>query len=165
MKKLLFGAVLGATIVGSMAGIATNNYVKLVNNQNADIVALENKIAHLEFANKQLMFENSQLYDQIKWTSLGQFKCTFYWPGEDSYGSMTSTGVIAQEGITVAADPDILPYGTEVLIGCHTYIVQDTGSALKGKKIIDIFVEEPLEEMFYEEIFIRTPNVTKETKY
>lgn len=68
---------------------------------------------------------------------------------------MTSTGVIAQEGITVAADPDILPYGTEVLIGCHTYIVQDTGSALKGKKIIDIFVEEPLHEMFYTDVFVK----------
>lgn len=164
MKKLLLGIALGASIVGSMAGIATNNYVALVERQNADIVALENEIAHLEFTNAQLMNENSQLHEQIKWTSLGTFKCTFYWPTENEYGSMTSTGVIAQEGITVAADPDILPYGTEVLIGCHTYIVQDTGSALKGKKIIDIFVEEPLEEMFYEEIFIRTPNVTKETK-
>lgn len=162
MKKLFLATLLGAVIVGGFAHMAILNYVSLIERQNADIVALKNEIAHLEFANRQLLNENSQLYDQIKWTSLGQFKCTFYWPGEDEYGSMTSTGVIAQEGITVAADPDILPYGTEVLIGCHTYIVQDTGSALKGKKIIDIFVEEPLEEMFYEEIFIRTPNVTKD---
>lgn len=68
---------------------------------------------------------------------------------------MTSTGVIAQEGLTIAADPEILPYGTEVKINGNIYIVQDTGSALIGKKIIDIFVEEPREEMFYTEVFVR----------
>ena len=68
---------------------------------------------------------------------------------------MTSTGVIAQEGITIAADPEIIPYGTEVKINGHIYVVQDTGSALIGKKIIDIYVEEPLEEMYYTEVFVR----------
>ena len=66
MKKIITGIILGATIVGSMAGIATNNYVKLVNKQNADIVALENEIAHLEFTNAQLMNENTQLSEQVK---------------------------------------------------------------------------------------------------
>lgn len=66
MKKFLLGICLGSVIVGSMAGIATNNYVKLVNNQNADIVALQNEIAHLEFTNAQLMNENYQLSESIK---------------------------------------------------------------------------------------------------
>lgn len=66
MKKIITGIILGATIVGSMAGIATNNYVKLVNKQNADIIALENEIAHLEFTNAQLMNENTQLSEQVK---------------------------------------------------------------------------------------------------
>lgn len=68
---------------------------------------------------------------------------------------MTATGVTAKEGTTIAADPKLLPYGTEVMIDGHIYTVQDTGSALKGKKIIDIYVEEPLEEMYYTEVFIR----------
>lgn len=66
MKKIITGVILGVTIVGSMAGIATNNYVKLVNKQKADIVALENEIAHLEFTNAQLMNENTQLSEQVK---------------------------------------------------------------------------------------------------
>lgn len=158
MKKIITGVILGVTIVGSMAGIATNNYVKLVNKQKADIVALENEIAHLEFTNAQLMNENTQLSEQVKWTSLGEFKITYYWPGEDSYGSMTSTGVTAKEGKTIAVDPTIIPYGTKVMIGNDPtiYVAEDTGSALRqGNKIIDIYVENPLHEMHYEEVFIR----------
>lgn len=69
---------------------------------------------------------------------------------------MTSTGIIAKEGRTIAVDPTIIPYGTRVIIDNHEYIAEDTGSALrKGEKIIDIFVEEPLEEMYYTEVFIK----------
>ena len=66
MKKFILGICIGATIVGSMASFATSNYVSLVERQNADIVALENEIAHLEFTNKQLMNENSYLSEQVK---------------------------------------------------------------------------------------------------
>ena len=66
MKKLLLGTLLGAVIVGVFANIATSNYVSLVERQNADIIALQNEIAHLEFTNAQLMNENAQLSEQIK---------------------------------------------------------------------------------------------------
>ena len=66
MKTFAIGFCLGAVLIGSFASIATNNYVKLVNNQEADIVALQNEIAHLEFTNKQLMNENYQLSEQVK---------------------------------------------------------------------------------------------------
>lgn len=66
MKKFILGIVLGGALVGSIAGVSTNNYVKLVNKQNVDIVALENEIAHLEFTNAQLMNENYQLSEQVK---------------------------------------------------------------------------------------------------
>ena len=67
---------------------------------------------------------------------------------------MTSTGVIAKEGRTIAVDPTIIPYGTRVVIDNHEYIAEDCGSAVKGK-VIDIYVEEPLEEMYYTEVFIK----------
>lgn len=89
------------------------------------------------------------------WQNIGEFKITYYWPGEDSYGTATSTGAVATEGRTVAVDPDIIPYGTEVLIDGHIYIAEDTGSALKGNKIIDIFVNDPKQEMYYTNIYIR----------
>ena len=89
------------------------------------------------------------------WQCLGEFKVTYYWPGEDSYGSATSTGVTAQEGRTVAVDPEIIPYGTEIMIDGHIYIAEDTGSALKGNRTIDIFVNSPKEEMYYTSVYIR----------
>lgn len=88
------------------------------------------------------------------WQSLGEFKITYYWPGEDSYGSATSTGAVATEGRTIAVDPSVIPYGTEVLIDEHVYVAEDCGSAVKGN-VIDIFIEEPREEMYYTNIYIR----------
>ena len=158
MKKLLLGIALGASIVGSMAGIATNNYIALVERQNADIVALENEIAHLEFTNAQLMNENYQLSEQVKWTSLGQFKITYFWIGEDEYGDTIAKPCDGKhkaiQGHTIAVDPTVIPYGTKVIIDNHEYVAEDCGSAVKGK-VIDIFVEEPLEEMYYTEVWIK----------
>ena len=76
-------------------------------------------------------------------------------PGEDSYGTATSTGAVATEGRTVAVDPEIIPYGTEIMIDGHIYVAEDTGSALIGNKIIDIFVNEPKQDMYYTNIYIR----------
>ena len=52
----------------------------------------------------------------------------------------TSSGTVPEEGRTIAADWDVLPEGSEVILNGHTYIVEDTGSALKGNAI-DIFFE------------------------
>lgn len=74
---------------------------------------------------------------------LGEFVITAYCPCEscsDEYGFMTSTGVIATEGRTVAVDPKVIPYGTEVIIDGHTYVAEDCGGAIKQNKI-DIFFE------------------------
>lgn len=51
---------------------------------------------------------------------------------------ITATGVKAKANHTVAADPNVLPYGTEIVIGENTYIVEDCGGAVNGEKI-DIF--------------------------
>ena len=89
------------------------------------------------------------------WQCLGEFKITYYWPGEDKYGTSTATGATATEGRTIAVDPNIIPYGSEILIDGHVYVAEDTGSALKGNKIIDIFVEDERMDMFYTDIYIR----------
>lgn len=51
---------------------------------------------------------------------------------------ITATGTQATAGRTIAVDPSIIPYGTEVIINGHTYIAEDCGGAVKGKDI-DIF--------------------------
>lgn len=105
-----------------------------------------------------IQVERNQLQEQVdelsKWKALGQFTITYYWPGEDIYGSLTSTGVIAQEGKTIAVDPSIIPYGSTVLIDGKEYLAQDCGGTIKGNKI-DIFSEYPKQERYQVEIYIK----------
>ena len=105
-----------------------------------------------------IQVEKQQLEKQIeelsKWKALGRFTITFYWPGEDHYGKLTSTGVIAQEGKTIAVDPSVIPYGSIIKINGNEYIAEDCGGAIKGNKI-DIFSENPKQEKYQIEIYIK----------
>lgn len=102
--------------------------------------------------------EKDQLQKQVdelsKWKSLGQFTITYYWPGEDCYGKLTSTGAIAKEGKTIAVDPSIIPYGSIIKINGNEYIAQDCGGAIKGNKI-DVFVERQRYQKYTVEVFIK----------
>ena len=89
-----------------------------------------------------------------KWRALGQFVITYYWPGEDRYGKLTSTGAIAKEGKTIAVDPSVIPYGSTVLIDGKEYLAQDCGGDIKGNKI-DVFVESPKLQKYQVEIYIK----------
>lgn len=51
---------------------------------------------------------------------------------------ITATGTQATAGRTIAVDPAVIPYGTEVIINGHTYIAEDCGGAINGRDI-DIF--------------------------
>lgn len=56
-------------------------------------------------------------------------------------GNPTASGEPVTPGVTIAADPDVLPLGTRVYIdGIGERVVQDTGGAIKGHKI-DLAVE------------------------
>lgn len=105
--------------------------------------------------------ERDQLQKQVeelsKWKALGQFTITFYWPGEDQYGSLTSTGVTAVEGKTIAVDPTVIPCGSTILINGNEYIAEDCGGAIKGNKI-DVFVENPKMEKQVTEVYLKRRN-------
>lgn len=96
----------------------------------------------------------AQLEELQKWRALGQFTVTYYWPGEDIYGRLTSTGAIAEEERTIAVDPSIIPYGSIVLINGKEYVAQDCGGAIKENKI-DIFVDSPKMQKYTVEIYIK----------
>lgn len=59
-------------------------------------------------------------------------------PGDAGYG-ITSTGQRAVQGLTVAVDPHVIPYGTELFIpGVGLRVAEDTGGAIVGHHI-DVF--------------------------
>ena len=93
--------------------------------------------------------------------SLGEYKLTAYCPCyecSEGWGNSTSTGAIATQGRTIAVDPKVIPYGTEVVIDGHTYIAEDCGGAIKGNRI-DIYFEDHQEALEfgvqYKEVFVR----------
>lgn len=58
---------------------------------------------------------------------------------------ITSTGVRATEGRTIAVDPRMIPYGTHVLItdssgNSHEYVAEDCGGDIQNSRI-DIYFE------------------------
>lgn len=61
---------------------------------------------------------------------------------------ITATGTPATAGRTIAVDPSIIPYGTEVIINGNTYIAEDCGGAVKGNAI-DIFFNTHEEALQY----------------
>lgn len=84
-----------------------------------------------------------------EWISLGEFEITAYCPCEKCCGKtdgITASGAKAEAGKTIAVDTDVIPYGTEVKIGGHTYIAQDIGGAIKGNRI-DVFYEDHTEAL------------------
>ena len=67
--------------------------------------------------------------------------CTAYTAAFDECGKtdgITACGQPAIQGVTVACDG--LPFGTEVVIDGHTYIVQDRFGGNYGKSKIDIYM-------------------------
>ncbi|MBQ9608211.1 MAG: 3D domain-containing protein [Lachnospiraceae bacterium] len=76
---------------------------------------------------------------------LGEFTLTGYCPcaiccGKWSNPSnpITSSGVTAVAGRTIAADTSRYPFGTKLMINGQIYTVEDVGGAIKGNHI-DIF--------------------------
>ena len=58
----------------------------------------------------------------------------------DGEAIYTATGTVATAGRTIAVDPNIIPYGTEVEIeGVGVRIAEDCGGAIKGNRIDLLF--------------------------
>ena len=76
--------------------------------------------------------------------SMGEFLLTYYCSCEECsghWGTQTSTGSYCKQGRTVAVDPDVIAYGTKILIDDNVYIAEDCGSRVVGDHI-DIYVDD-----------------------
>ena len=75
---------------------------------------------------------------------LGNYKLTYYCSCEiccDVETGITATGTPVVEGQTIAVDPNVIPYGTQVIINGHVFTAEDCGGAIKGNRI-DIYVND-----------------------
>lgn len=62
---------------------------------------------------------------EANWVNIGNFRITHY--GMD-ITTATSTGAIPTIGRTIGVDPNVIPYGTQVMINGHVYVAEDTGA-------------------------------------
>lgn len=91
---------------------------------------------------KQEVIELKSDYAYTDYRSLGEFVISHYCDCEtccNKSDGITASGTKATAGRTIAADPDVLPMGSVVIIDGHTYTVEDVGGAIKGNRI-DIFM-------------------------
>lgn len=109
----------------------------------------ELEIAHTTIADLKV--------DEYEFVYMGEFKLTAYCPCEiccgywatirekDENGNPivgTASGALAQANWTIAVDPVILPYGTQVYIaGRGWFEAQDCGGAVNGKHI-DVYYDD-----------------------
>lgn len=93
---------------------------------------------------------------ELELVSLGLFETSAYdadyeccgkLPTDPNYGK-TATGTRATANRTIAVDPTVIPYGTEVVIYGQIYIAEDTGGAIKGNKV-DIYFNTHEEALQY----------------
>lgn len=112
-------------------------------------------------AEPEEVIELSHDYAYTDYRSLGEFVITHYCDCKkctlDGDG-ITVSGTQATAGRTIAADPDVLPMGSVVIIDGHTYTVEDVGGAIKGKRI-DIFMDSHEEAL---QAGVRTAEVFEE---
>lgn len=91
-----------------------------------------------------------------KLISLGRFKLTAYCGCRkccgkyadnrpvDENGEVIVTGSIGVRlyaGVSIAVDPRVIPYHTQVVINGHTYTAHDTGGNIKGNRI-DVYFDD-----------------------
>lgn len=115
-------------------------------------VKVEPELSKTNQINANITIDTEDANDDVtRPLSLGKFKLTAYCPceiccGEWAYNRTNGIvyGAIGEElteGYSIAVDPTVIPYRTEVIINGKTYKAQDCGGAIKGNRI-DVYFED-----------------------
>ena len=107
---------------------------------------------HAEQPKEAAEEETTEAAPQKTFIYLGEYKTTAYCACSKCCGEwadgITASGAPAVEGVTVAVDPDVIPFGTTLVIAGQEYKAQDSGSAIKGN-VIDIYFKDHQEALNY----------------
>lgn len=71
-----------------------------------------------------------------------------------------------KQGVSIAADTSLFPFGTELVIDGHKYIVQDRGGFIKGKRIDIYFSDHQAANEFgvkYKNVYIERTTENEQT--
>ena len=83
---------------------------------------------------------------------LGEFQVTGYCSCSLCCGEkeekLTKSETVPKAAHTIAADPSVIPLGTRIVIDGVSYVVEDTGKAIKGKQL-DIYFDTHEEAVRY----------------
>lgn len=145
-----------------------NQYAKEKEDIHPIFITESNNIENEEdFAEIDIQAQESEL------KTLGEFKLTAYCScyecceqyalnrpidengNEIVYGAI---GEVLTEGYSIAVDPDVIPYGTEVIIDGVTYKAQDCGGAIDGNEIDVYFADHKKAQEFavqYKDVYLK----------
>lgn len=135
------------SLVLSFAHISKKNNENEISCTEYSFYEHENKVETMTFAEETTEPTTISKNEPTTAKKTQTFRATAYCPCAEcsgGYGYITATGAKAIAGRTIAVDPSVIPYGTEVIINGHTYIAEDTGGAIKGNRI-DIFFDNHVE--------------------
>lgn len=141
-------------VVGCLLSIQNNQkdatisiQQRIITTQRKEITNLESKIKKIEerIQKAEIQQQSSSIRSQEpQLQSLGIFEITAYCPCSEcssSWNRTTSTGTTATANRTIGVNPNVIPYGSKVMINGQEYIAEDTGgAALDNPYWIDIFM-------------------------
>lgn len=87
--------------------------------------------------------EGAKIDAALDWHYIEDCTLTAYCACSECCGKedgITATGTVAQEGVTIAVDPDVIPLGSWVDVNGHQYHAEDVGGGIIGNHI-DIYFD------------------------
>lgn len=116
-------------------------------NQEVEFITLESQEKGIEekldFTDQLVVFDVNDFEEPVVFTDCHVTaycnceKCC----GKYAWKHTTATGAETVEGVTIAVDPKVIPYGSIVELNGHFYIAQDCGGAIDGVEI-DVYIDD-----------------------